>query len=96
MSIIICGPQTNEKYSFTIHTFKLKLESWMELYSQHYAQESLFIPILFRGITIQSRTIVENTDTPHNILTIHIGVNFFLFSKFSSHEGKIAEVHVKC
>ena len=31
-----------------------------------------FIPILFNGNAIHSNTIIENTDTIHNIHTIHL------------------------
>ena len=65
---------------FIIHTFRLKLEIWVELYSWHYAQvycssqeycqETLFIPLLFPLITINKSTIIKNIDIIHNIFLI--------------------------
>ena len=39
------APQIKWEYSFIIHTFKVNLEIWVELYSQHYEQEVLFTPM---------------------------------------------------
>ena len=38
---------------FTIHTFKLNLEIWVEVYSQHYAQELLFTLGICKGNIVQ-------------------------------------------
>ena len=32
---------------FTIHIFKLDWEIWMELYSWHYVDDSLFVLVIF-------------------------------------------------
>ena len=37
---------------------------------------------LYSKNTIRSNTIIEITDIIHNILTFHIGIDFFPFSKF--------------
>ena len=49
VNYILWAPYINYKYSFIIHTFKLNLEFWVELYSGHYAQELLFIPRILVG-----------------------------------------------
>ena len=64
----------------------------MELYSQHYSQEPLFILVLFNYITIHSSIITKNIDNIDNIHIIHIiipmlfiictNANFFLIFKF--------------
>ena len=85
------APWTKWEWFFTIHTYKLHLEIWVELCSRYYAQKSLFIPVTFPKI-IHSNTIIENTDIIQkklllSILTLFIirtDVNFFLFSKFLS------------
>jgi hypothetical protein len=63
-----------------IHTFKVNLEIWVEFNSQHYVQESLFIPVIFKIILfipllfheniIHSNNVIENANTIHNILAI--------------------------
>jgi hypothetical protein len=40
------APQTKWEYLWTFHTFKLKLEFQLELYSGNYSHELLIIPIL--------------------------------------------------
>jgi hypothetical protein len=37
------------EYSFIIFTFKLNFQIWVQLYPQHYVQESLFILVTFAG-----------------------------------------------
>ena len=40
---------------------------------QEYSQDTLFIPLLLHEIAICSNTIIENTHSIHNILTIQTG-----------------------
>ena len=79
VSCIMEGPQTKQEYVFTIHISSWHLEIWMELYSWHYWQESLFITTLsswYYSIknTIHKCTIIENTDTIHKFHTIHTNI----------------------
>ena len=90
------GPRTRWEYSFNICTFRLSLEIWVKLYSQHYVQELLLIPILFLEITVHSNTFIENTNMFHNILTIQTDTIHSSYQRhFSNHEGNIVEAHVK-
>ena len=51
--------------------------------SWEYAQKTLFIPILFLGITMHSNTIIANTDIVHIMLTNHIGtVHYSYWHRF--------------
>ena len=69
---LLCPPpHTKQLYSVIVHTFKLTLGNFGELYSRHYSQEALFIPTLF----------TENINIIHNIHTIHTRVNFALLSR---------------
>lgn len=47
VNYIKCASRRKLKYLFTIHTFRLDLDNWVELYSQHYAEDLLFIPRIF-------------------------------------------------
>ena len=53
------GSEHIGKLLFIDYKFKLNLEIWVELYSRHYAQDSLFIPILFIYITINSNIVTK-------------------------------------
>jgi hypothetical protein len=60
------GPLKQSKNSCLVFILSYwHLEFWVELYSWHYSQESLFIPELFIEYTIQSINIVENNDIPY-------------------------------
>jgi hypothetical protein len=67
------GSPNKLEYLFTIHTL-WHLEIWVELYSQHYSQESLFIPIFF----------IENIaiKTMLKILTMFIIFILFMLAQF--------------
>ena len=53
-------PQTKWEDSFTIHTYMLNLEIWVELYSQQYVHEMMFIPRIFVGNIIHPNIIPCN------------------------------------
>ena len=57
VNYILWGPWQNQEYPFIIHTFKMNMETWVELYSQHYAHELLFISRIFVGDTIHHNII---------------------------------------
>ena len=44
-----------------------------------YAQELLFIPILFPIISINRLYIIKNPDTFHNVLNIQTGNNHYVY-----------------
>ena len=67
----------------------------MQLHSQHYSWESLFILVLFIENIIYGNINIKNTDTNHNILTIHTSFNFFLFYEVTPYESKIVEAHIR-
>ena len=60
VNYIMWASQTKFGILFTIHTFHLNLEIWVELYSRHYAQELPFIPWTF------ARNIVQPNVIPYN------------------------------
>lgn len=72
INYIAWAPPKNYEYLFNIHTFKLNLKFWVELYSRHCSQENLFVIVLVIEHSLHSITITKNIDIIHNILTIHI------------------------
>jgi hypothetical protein len=65
--------------------------------------ETPHIPTLFPASIINSKVIIENANTIHNILTIWTGIIHYLYRHqflpifyVSSHECKIVEAHVRC
>jgi hypothetical protein len=65
--------------------------------------ETPHIPKLFPASIINSKVIIENANTIHNILTIRTGIIHYLYRHqflpifyVSSHECKIVEAHVRC
>ena len=115
MSIILCGPleQTgNIHLLLFIHsrwTWKLGWSYTPNVMRKNYCSSHDFSPTRWSSqyrsvlITMNINTIVTNTDTIRNILTIQTDIihnpyrpHFLLIFYMSSHEGKTMEAHVKC
>ena len=78
-----------------IHSY-WHLELWVELYTWHYSQESLFIPGLFIEYTIHSINIIEHNDIPywHHSYFIPMSISSHFLSFFPWRYGSGRPYHM--
>ena len=72
MSIILGGvPEESVNILLLFIHLDLHLIIWLELYSRHYLQETMFIPTIFIEHSFNKTIVFENFDTLHTTLIVY-------------------------